>query len=80
MKSDRITPAGTGKSLSQCFLQPKNRDHPRRYGEKSPPFELKAPGTGSPSQVRGKGKLDGVIPAGVRITPTGVGKRMRVMV
>ena len=72
--TDRITPAGAGKTRRCCAHRPKFQDHPRRCGENRNVIEFETCLPGSPPQVRGK--LIHIPPSsqGKRITPAGAGK------
>ena len=72
--SNRITPAGAGKTVQRSCSAATARDHPRRCGENAYPDTARRTAPGSPPQVRGK-HLDSVFRRGVRgITPAGAGK------
>ena len=72
--TNRITPAGAGKTYEISLETGEYRDHPRRCGENvrcSPPLPLLA---GSPPQVRGKLRSEVFMIVTFRITPAGAGK------
>ena len=74
MLSDRITPAGAGKTLRTCVNHFGRWDHPRRCGENGVSLYASVSILGSPPQVRGKPYPMKVNFVGVRITPAGAGK------
>ena len=53
-KTDRITPAGAGKTTSRPCSGAGCQDHPRRCGENGSHHALANSDYGSPPQVRGK--------------------------
>ena len=66
-----IIPAGAGRSASKCWSPNSRRDHPRGCGEKSDQGYRCANAQGSSPRVRGeeagdrgRGRADGIIPAG----------------
>ena len=74
--TDRITPAGAGKTRRCCAHRPKFQDHPRRCGEN---YTMTVPCLsvgGSPPQVRGKHIIHGTCPSTEGITPAGAGKTL----
>ena len=73
--SNRITPAGAGKSRSKYARNLITRDHPRRCGEKTIHGRSWRSTPGSPPQVRGKGIVNDFALALFGITPAGAGKR-----
>ena len=69
-----ITPAGAGKTNTQCGFVLASWDHPRRCGENFQPHQVAAFRTGSPPQVRGKRLYTPLLLFLSRITPAGAGK------
>ena len=76
--TDRITPAGAGKTLSTALYIPFTKDHPRRCGENSAFTVDDELPVGSPPQVRGKPFSDSVAAVNTGITPAGAGKTKRI--
>ena len=72
--TDRITPAGAGKTKPLDKAAQRDRDHPRRCGENCCKFSPVSSPVGSPPQVRGKHLIALNIVNGNRITPAGAGK------
>ena len=72
--TERITPAGAGKTPRRFAPLKSARDHPRRCGENPYVEGIVTCEAGSPPQVRGK--LSTLINrvTGSRITPAGAGK------
>ena len=77
--TDRITPAGAGKTRLKPSNSPQRWDHPRRCGENTRLWTDEQTRTGSPPQVRGKPPTweEGIPVRG--ITPAGAGKTYRYM-
>ena len=75
----RITPAGAGKSFSNCSKWIRCRDHPRRCGEKAIQLAGDYHIGGSPPQVRGKAFDDFSDLCSSGITPAGAGKSAQDM-
>ncbi len=73
-ETDRITPAGAGKTGSGGLHAENLGDHPRRCGENYIDELSEIPESGSPPQVRGKQPILGINVHAVRITPAGAGK------
>ena len=74
----RITPAGAGKSRTKTEIGGKSEDHPRGCGEKDQLYTAMEYDEGSPPRVRGKGRPEEHAVLGVRITPAGAGKSIRI--
>ena len=72
--SDRITPAGAGKTPRKRPGLTRQQDHPRRCGENFSAMYCNVTTTGSPPQVRGKQNGNHVTMWNLRITPAGAGK------
>ena len=72
--SERITPAGAGKTDTPIFVNDIAEDHPRRCGENCPTQRVFSFGLGSPPQVRGKLLRRETFCQLTRITPAGAGK------
>ena len=72
--TERITPAGAGKTRKHFAHNFQRQDHPRRCGENSFGLSNNFPQYGSPPQVRGKQQSLLKKVAGFRITPAGAGK------
>ena len=72
--TDRITPAGAGKTASSRYAAVGYTDHPRRCGENRPDAAAKPFVAGSPPQVRGKLLKRACSAVGNGITPAGAGK------
>ena len=78
--SSRITPAGAGKTSRSVQKSAQCLDHPRRCGENIKGVVENATTQGSPPQVRGK-LVDIVVwVVGLRITPAGAGKTIKLFV
>ena len=75
MRSQRITPACAGKSLSVSVVVHSVKDHPRVCGEKSPVLIGRGSLRGSPPRVRGKVPPRDGFGLILRITPACAGKR-----
>ena len=73
-KSDRITPAGAGKTRPLVFHHCVKWDHPRRCGENTEVKHSVTSSPGSPPQVRGKPSKSYILPSEPGITPAGAGK------
>ena len=73
-RTERITPAGAGKTQGRNVITSINRDHPRRCGENGTHSCGDLGMSGSPPQVRGKLIYVDIRQAAVRITPAGAGK------
>ena len=73
-RTERITPAGAGKTVHKRSCSPPSKDHPRRCGENMMIFFKYMTDLGSPPQVRGKPVrlVFSVVDDG--ITPAGAGK------
>ena len=73
----RITPADAGKSHRHSLRLLRDRDHPRRCGEKTEITDSLQMGNGSPPQMRGK--VENVSPTSAidGITPADAGKRLK---
>ncbi len=69
-----ITPAGAGKTTSNCSESGNRQDHPRRCGENKPSSIALCVGLGSPPQVRGKPCACNTSTLTLGITPAGAGK------
>ena len=74
VNSDRITPAGAGKTATLRMCSRNARDHPRRCGENVAPMSSISAAPGSPPQVRGKHFHRLCSSCGLGITPAGAGK------
>ena len=72
--TQRITPAGAGKTIHHSYNVRRSRDHPRRCGENHALYESRLPYPGSPPQVRGKPSPLKPRSGLSRITPAGAGK------
>ena len=72
--TDRITPAGAGKTKLFRLFDTFKRDHPRRCGENNYITAKEYAHSGSPPQVRGKPLLSSCFVVVQRITPAGAGK------
>ena len=75
--SDRITPAGAGKTeipTGSTFI---TEDHPRRCGENLTALLCTRTSAGSPPQVRGKLQEEDSLNDDKRITPAGAGKTLK---
>ena len=72
--TNRITPAGAGKTKLRAAYHVVAQDHPRRCGENA--FMAVCFGfvLGSPPQVRGKRSFSSADSASSGITPAGAGK------
>ncbi len=75
--TNRITPAGAGKTKLRAAYHVVAQDHPRRCGENA--FMAVCFGfvLGSPPQVRGKRSFSSADSASSGITPAGAGKTLR---
>ena len=73
-ETDRITPAGAGKTINGRLSSESEEDHPRRCGENVVAFSTTPLMVGSPPQVRGKHSGTVFAPCITRITPAGAGK------
>ena len=72
--TQRITPAGAGKTQNYNGFPIVPWDHPRRCGENSLLMQGSCADAGSPPQVRGKPNVPFRILPSSRITPAGAGK------
>ena len=72
--TQRITPAGAGKTPADRAFGPEVKDHPRRCGENRLGGFFRLPPRGSPPQVRGKLFMLGKRIGNAGITPAGAGK------
>ena len=54
LESNRITPAGAGKTATDIGTNMTAQDHPRRCGENGTECAVYSTDEGSPPQVRGK--------------------------
>ena len=72
--TDRITPAGAGKTRLKPSNSPQRWDHPRRCGENTRLWTDEQTRTGSPPQVRGKHIQSHFQNIFHGITPAGAGK------
>ena len=75
--TQRITPAGAGKTPYTNRCSSYAQDHPRRCGENESTSIVGAKQTGSPPQVRGKPIVADVEDPSRGITPAGAGKTTR---
>ena len=73
-KTNRITPAYAGKSLSQFYDMIQKRDHPRLCGEKPVTVLIDFVLVGSPPPMRGKATPQPFQLISSRITPAYAGK------
>ena len=74
VNSDRITPAGAGKTVLRLSRSLLTQDHPRRCGENPLAAVRMTVQSGSPPQVRGKLPDLAIFLSRMRITPAGAGK------
>ena len=72
--TQRITPAGAGKTPADRAFGPEVKDHPRRCGENYAVSMYSLSVLGSPPQVRGKRPDKAQYRKDDRITPAGAGK------
>ena len=72
----RITPAAAGKRSRVHMGKGRERDHPRRRGEKSGYMTVKEPSSGSPPRLRGKAIAPSLEVIKRGITPATAGKRL----
>ena len=73
-ETDRITPAGAGKTRHGRTDSGCHRDHPRGCGENHKLTVMCSDGKGSPPQVRGKPTSIREFWEKIRITPADAGK------
>ncbi len=72
--SDRLTPAGAGRTCPPPTRSTPGTAHPRRRGENCPLGATQNASSGSPPQARGEHRRPGVVRHGLRLTPAGAGR------